>query len=328
MEAHWPRRLYVPAVLAACGTLGAALAVADKVFGLVQRPLHLATFAYASLFLLIAWVFGKGIQLRPTRLVRISIYAAVLIFNVITAAYVFAWRVSADPTPLVLQSRLAEADLLLENGDKDGAHVAYMDAYKRYPDSFQVLMRMGAINYQLGDYQRARRYYTRAVETAPADSRWRALNDLGQTYWRLQLAEEAVEFYERARREGMPQTELVEWHYRMAWATFDTGDYDAAVRHYRAVADANQKYVAASYFNSACALAQKLEGTREPALRRAITGDAVENLRQAWRATRSDEERESLREGLLGGPDKRDPELEPLQGEPEFEQFLKELRAL
>jgi tetratricopeptide (TPR) repeat protein len=328
MHADWPQRLYVPAALAGFGALSAVLAVVDKVFGLVQRPLHLATLAYASLFLLIAWVFRKGIQVRPSRLVRLSIYAAALILNVLTAAYVLAWRVSADPTPILLQQRLNEGDELFEAGEMDDAHLIYREAYRRFPGSFAVLMRMGAINYQIGDHDRARRYYSRAVDAASADSRWRALNDLGQTYWKLQLPEEAVEFYERARREGMPASELVEWHYRMAWACFDARDYDAAIQHYQAVADANDRYVAASYFNAACAQAQKLKLARDEEERRAITRGAVENLRQAWRATRDDEERQSLRDGLLGGPDDADPELAPLKGQPEFDAFLKEFRAL
>src|SRR5687767_12001060 len=128
MEAHWPRRLYIPLALAVAGIACAVLAVVDKLYGLVQHPLHLATAAYACLFLLIGWAARKGVAIRPSRLVRLSIYAAVLILNVLTAAYVFAWRISADPTPVLLQTRLAEGDRLLNEGRKDEAHLIYKDA--------------------------------------------------------------------------------------------------------------------------------------------------------------------------------------------------------
>jgi tetratricopeptide (TPR) repeat protein len=328
MEAHWPRRLYVPLALAVAGIICAVLAVVDKLYGLVQHPLLLATIAYACLFLLIGWAFRNGIPVRPSRLVRLSIYAAVLILNVLTAAYVFAWRISADPTPVLLQTRLAEGDRLLNDGRKDEAHLIYKDALRRYPKAYPVLMRMGAVNYQVGDYDRARGFYERAVQAAPPESRWRALNDLGQTYWKLQQPTEAIQLYERARQAGLPPSEVVEWHYRLAWAYFDERDYDAAVEHYMAVAEAGDKYVSASYYNAACALAQKLKRTEDAAERQELAAQAVESLRQAWRSTETEQERVDLKAGLIGAEDTRDPELEPLRGTGPFAQLAKELRAL
>ncbi|MCC2669541.1 MAG: hypothetical protein K0Q72_2012, partial [Armatimonadetes bacterium] len=258
MQANWPRRVSPPAALAASGASFAVLAVMDKVFGLVHRPLHLATLAYALFCSLLIWSWARGIRWKQTRLLRVSAYAALLILNVLTALYVVAWRVSADPTPVVLQAELERGDALLEQGDKDKALILYREASKRYPDSFQVLMRLGAVNYQIGDFERAKKHFSRAVETAPRDSRWRALNDLGQTYWKLHDPEQAIELYEQARQEGIPKSELTEWHYRLGWAYFDARDLDAAIEHYRAVADVGEQYAAASYYNIACALAQQV----------------------------------------------------------------------
>lgn len=327
MQAHWPRRLLPPAALAASGAAFAVLAVMDKLFGLVQRPLHLATLAYAILLSLLAWVWVRGIPLKPARLLRMSAYAAVLILNVLTALYVFAWRVSADPTPVVLQTELQRGDELLEAGDKDDAHLIYREAAKRFPGSFAVMMRLGAVNYQVSDYERAKRYFSRAVELAPRESRWRALNDLGQTYWKLRQPEQAIELYEQAKQSGLPSSERVEWHYRLGWAYFDARNLDAAIEHYRAVARAGKQYTAASYYNIACALAQKITLSDDPGERRAMTREAVRSLRDAWGAITTEEEQQALRAGLLGGPEERDPELAPLRGSKELSAFLAEIRS-
>lgn len=325
-------RYPIPAlVLGAFGAVCTVLAVLDKVFGLVRAPLQLATLAYACLFVLLAWAFVRGIRVKRAQTVRLSAYAAFLILNVLTAAYVLAWRTSADPTPLVLQrqvrQQLAQGDALLNAGDRDGAHLIYREAYRRNPEAFQVLMRMGAVNYQAEDFERARRYYSRAIEQAPADSRWRALSDLGQTYWKLGQPEAAVGFYLQAQEAGIPPSDRVEWHYRIAWAYFDLNDYDAAIRHYAEVAEAGQAYAAASYYNIACAQAQKIERGVPPAERQRLVHAAVESLRRAWKATTTQEEVQSLRTGLLGGAEERDPELEPLRDTPEFTAFIRDLRA-
>jgi tetratricopeptide (TPR) repeat protein len=298
----------------------------DKLYGLVHRPLHLATLAYALLLSVLVWAWVRGIHVKPARLLRVSAYAGILILNVLTALYVFAWRVSADPTPVLLQSELERGDDLLEAGDKDGAHLIYRAAGKRFPESFAVAMRLGAVNYQVSDYERAKKYFSQALELAPAGSRWRALNDLGQTYWKLHDPEQAIEHYERARQEGLPDSELVEWHYRLGWAYFDARNLDAAIEHYRAVAEAGKVYAAASYYNIACALAQKVAASKDPGERRALTQEAVRSLRDAWGAIGNDEERQSLRGGLLGGPKERDPELEPLRGTPELNELVADLR--
>lgn len=326
MQAHWPRRLLPSAALAAAGAVFAVLAVMDKLFGLVHRPLHLATVAYAILISLLGWVWLRGIPLKPARLLRVSAYGAVLILNVLTALYVLAWRVSADPTPVLLQSELDRGDHLLEAGDKDGAHLAYRDAAKRFPTSFPVLMRLGAVNYQVADYDRAKKHFSQALEKAPRESRWRALNDLGQTYWKLRDPDRAIELYEQAKREGLPQSELVEWHYRLGWAYFDARNLDAAIEHYRAVAEAGKQYAAASYYNIACALAQQIAASKDEGERRSMTQEAVRSLRDAWTAITTAEEQQALRTGLLGGPDERDPELAPLRDSAELKAFLAEIR--
>jgi len=312
--------------LAAGGTALACLAAVDKVYGLVQRPFLLAVLAYALLCFLLMWSMVRGIPMRPTRLLRPSAYAAFIVLSILTAGLVFAWRVSADPTPLVLKARLDQGDLLLEKGDKDGAHELYRQAYRQFPQSFAVLMRMGAVNYQVSDFDKARKYYTRAVEVAPEGSRWRALNDLGQTFWKLGRPAEAVEYYGLAREAGIPDPELSEWHYRQGWAYFDLHDYDAAIHHYQEVAAAGEKYRAASYYNIACAIAQKIRQSPAAGERKELTRQAVESLRLAWEAASdSPEEIRSLSTGLLGGPQERDPELQPLRGTPEWQVLLRDI---
>jgi len=327
MQANLARRIYPPLALAASGASFAVLAVMDKVFGLIHRPLHLATLAYAALLSLLGWAWYRGIHVKPARLLRVSAYTAFLILNVLTGLYVFAWRVSADPTPVVLQAELDRGDQMLSAGDKDGAHLLYRDAAQRYPDSFPVMMRMGAVTYQTADFERAKKYFSRALELAPRDSRWRALNDLGQTYWKLQQPEQAIELYEQARREGLPDSELIEWHYRLGWAYFDARNLDAAIEHYREVARAGQKYAAASYYNIACALAQKINKMPSGAGRQALTADAVDSLRHAWSAINTPEEQQALRTGLLGSTSQRDPELAPLRGSQALTDFLHDIRG-
>jgi len=327
MQANWPRRIYPPLALAASGASFALLAVMDKVYGLIYRPLHLATLAYAALLSLLGWAWYLGIHLKPARHHRVSAYTAFLILNVLTGLYVFAWRVSADPTPVVLQAELDRGDQMLNAGDKDGAHLLYRHAAQRFPDSFPVMMRMGAVNYQTADFERAKKYFSRALDLAPRDSRWRALNDLGQTYWKLQQPDEAIDLYEQARREGLPDSELNEWHYRLGWAYFDARNLDAAIEHYRAVASAGQKYAAASYYNIACALAQKISKTPPGPERETLIADAVDSLRHAWSAINTPEEQQALRTGLLGSPSQRDPELAPLRGSRELTDFLHDIRG-
>jgi tetratricopeptide (TPR) repeat protein len=330
-KASSPRRSYPALILALVGTAFAILAAADKLFGLVQHPFGLASIAYVSLFSLLLWAFARGIPLKASRVLRLSGYAAFLLFNVLTAAYVFAWRLSQDPTPLLLRrhldAQLAQGDELLRDGQALKAQDVYQEAYKRFPNSFPVLWRMGAVNYQLLLYDRARKFFSRALEVAPPGSRWRALNDLGQTYWKLGQPEEAIRLYEQAKQEGMPASELIEWHYRLGWAHFDLKQYDEAIEHYQAVAEAGEKYSAASYYNIACAEAQKLAAVKDPAERQALVQDAVDNLRQAWKATTSPEEIKALRSGLLGGARERDPDLQPLQKTPEYAGLIRELRT-
>ncbi|MFN3648783.1 MAG: tetratricopeptide repeat protein [Armatimonadota bacterium] len=326
MQEHFRSRTVPPLVLGALGAVLALLAALDKLFGLVQRPLFLATLAYASLFGLVAWAFLRGIQLRPARLFRLSLYAAALLLLVLTSAYVFAWRLSADPTPVILQRELSQARALVDAGELDRAHLIYREAYRRFPNSFPVLMGLGAVTYQTTDYDRARRYYERALAVAPPESRWRALNDLGQTLWKLKRPEEAIELYLQAEKAGMPRSERIEWHYRLAWAYFDLDEYDLAIHHYLQVAEAGGKYAAASYYNAACAQAQKLEQTSDPEERAELAEAAVENLRRSWQTAESAEERQDLRAGVFGTGEERDPDLEPLRGTPALTQLARELQ--
>jgi tetratricopeptide (TPR) repeat protein len=325
MQANWPRRQYAPLALAASGAAFSVLAVVDKVFGLVQRPLHLATVAYASLFALLVMACMRGIHINPSRLLRLSAYAGFLLLNVLTAAYLFAIRVSADPTPLMLNVQLERGDSLLDTGDKDGAHLVYREAYRRFPHSFPVLMRMGAVNYRVGDFDRAERYFGEALQEAPSDQRWRARNDLAQTQWKLGRSEEAIESYLQARQE-MPekQADLIEWHYRIAWAYFDVKNYDAAIEHYEAVAAFHGKYAAASYYNIACALAQKVSRTKDKAERDRFSLEAVRNLKLAWEGT-EESEQAAFVDGLAGVEEERDPELDSIRTDAAFKSLVREL---
>lgn len=328
MEANLPRRHPAPLALAASGAVFSALAVIDKVFGLVQHPQYLATAAYVCLAGLLVWTCVRGIHLRTARFLRPSVYAGFLILNILTAAYVFALKVSADPTPLLLRTRLNQGDAMLARGDKDEALLLYRETYQTYPSSFQVLMRMGAVNYQLGDFEHAQRYFSKALENASPDNRWRALNDLGQSYWKLHRPEEAIHSYLEAQKAGMPsgRPEMIEWHYRLGWAYFDVKDYDKAIAHYQAVGNLHAKYAAASFYNVACAYAQKWNNAPDVSQRQQFAEKAVEALREAQKETEP-AEMPSFREGLLGSPQERDPELEPLRNTPEFAAYVRELKA-
>lgn len=302
------------------------LAVLDHVYGFAQRPLHFAAVAYVSFFGLLAWSVARGIHIRLSRPVRPTTYAAFVLLNVLTAAFILAWRVGSDALPYMVRRELQQGDALLAAGDRDGAHLVYREVYRRFPGAYPVLMRMGAVNYQVSDFERARKYYTRALETASPQSRWRALNDLGQTLWKLQRPAEAVELYMRARNEGLPDSESTEWHYRVAWAYFDLHDFQSAVEHYEEVAVRGDAYAAASRYNIACALAQEVKTSRSPAERDRLVAKAIDSLRGAWKATRDPEDARSLRVGLLGSASERDPELDPLRASPAWRGFLREIR--
>jgi tetratricopeptide (TPR) repeat protein len=302
-----------------CGLLAAI----DKVYGVVQRPLPLAAGAYLSLCALLVWsTFRPPTRANARR--PANRYMALVVFIALTGIFTFVWRLSADPTPVMLQKELAKGDALMAKGDKDGAYLLYREANKRYPKSHRALWSLGAVNYQLGDFERARKYFNEALELSPPNARWRSLNDLGQTYWKLGQPEEAVEYYHQAREAGLPQTELIEWHYRLAWAYFDLGDYDTAIEQYRIVAEAGQKYAAASFYNIACALAQKLRAARDGEERQFLAEEAVDYLRQAWAATEPGE-LEALRAGIIGPAKERDPDLTPLQGTAAFQDFTRDL---
>lgn len=321
------RQVFAPAALAASSAAFGVLALWDRLFGVLQRPMLLIALAYASLAGLLVLACMRGIQLRPQRLLRLSGQAAGLLLCFLTAGFLFAWRaISADPAPLFLSAQLARGDEHLRRGEKDLAHLAYREAHQKLPGSYAVLMRLGAVNYQVGDYGRAERYFTQALEAAPPDSRWRALNDLGQTLWKLGRPREAIAHYEQAREAGMPQRapELIEWHYRLGWAYFDIRDYDAALEHYQRVAEFGGKYADASYYNAACALAQMMKTAPDSETRRDLAREAVLHLRDAWSRT-TEEERDTFRASFTGSPEERDPELAPLRGTPELAEFLRQI---
>lgn len=331
MEVSRLHRINPALILTAAGGSFALFAVADKLLGLINQPLYLSTLAYASLLLAVIWTSWRGIRVNRVRFLRLSVYATSLLLVALTATFVFAIRWSSDPTSLLLLSQLKQGDAYLADGRKDDALLVYRSAYQRFPNSFPVLMRLGAANYQLFDYTHAERYFSRAVEVAPPGSRWRALNDLGQTYWKLKRPEKAIELYEQAHDEGgMPTTAdvLTEWHYRLGWAYFDLGNYDLAIQHYQAVAQAGGKYASASYYNIACALCQRIRHTKDPAERTALIAQAVDNLRLTWTASGdNDDEKDALRRGLFGPKADRDPELAPLLGTPQLAALIRELRG-
>ena len=316
---------YPALLLAASGAACGLLAIADKVFGLMQQPLLLAASAY--LFLCASLIWSTFRRPSPTATRRPpSRYMALVVFIALTGFFTFACRVTADPTPVILEQELKRGNALMAVGDRDGAYLIYREANKRFPKSHRALWSLGAVNYQLGHFERAQRYFTEALQISPPSARWRSLNDLGQTYWKLGQPQEAVDYYHQARAAGLPDSELLEWHYRLAWAYFDLHDYDSAIEHYEIVAEAGKKNAAASYYNIACAVAQKLRATENREEGEALAQEAVEHLRRAWAATEP-EELEALRVGIVGPKSERDPDLAPLQGTSAFQQFAHDLAS-
>ncbi len=324
----WSRRAAPPLTFAILGAIAGSLAVIDKLHGLVQAPLPLLTLAYASLAGWVLWGYRMGFPNGRERQYYLSPYVALLLFLALSSGYVLAWRYGvSDPTPLALTEVVATGDALLEEGRKGEALVVYQAGLKRFPNSYALLMAMGSATYRLGDFDRARGYFERALREAPPDQRWKSLNDLGQTWWKLGDPRAALGFYEQASRAGIPSHARLEWQYRVAWAAFDAGDYDAAIFNYELVAAAGQKYAAASHWNMACARAQKMRSAGTGTERRSLARAAVADLRNAWRSSETRDEREFVFGGLLGGPDERDPELGPLLPTAEFKAFLREFRA-
>lgn len=312
------------------GCILAAAAFLDKYFGLVRQPLLLATLSVLVLGGLVGLMTLRGLRRASGLGSRIAPFAGLLLLNGLAAGYVWAWRQGLpDPTPVVLQRELDEGDALLREGREDEAALIYQTALRRYPRSFGVLIRMGSVNYRIGFYDRAERYFARALEVAPRERRWEALKNLGQTYWKQRKPELAIEYCERAREEGLPDSgpDLIEWHYLLGWAYFDVRNYDRAIEHYRAVALAGKKYAEASYYNVACAQAQKLASLPPGESRERLVREAVENLKQAWALTTDPEEKAALREGLAGTPDQLDPELEPLRASAAYRAFVRGLPA-
>jgi tetratricopeptide (TPR) repeat protein len=316
----------LPYVLTGAAAVCIFLAGVDKALGVFQQPLLFATGAYASLFALLVWALTQGLHLgRPTPR-KVSVFGAILLLNLLTAGYVFAWKkLSSNSTPLVVEQVLDRGDTLYDEGFSDDAYAQYKEALQRSPRSFPALMRMGMVTYHMSDFERARRYFERALEVAPAELRWRALNDLGQTHWKLGDPEEAIALYQQAEKASMPESERIEWHYRLAWAYFDIQNYDAAIEHYRVVAEAGQKYAAAAYYNIACALAKKLVLAADPKTKSDYALEAVGSLRAAMSVTYEKTDRDALRGGLIGPPEERDPDLAPLVVYPEYRAFVRAL---
>lgn len=316
-------RSATPLLLGLAAILGAA-AVADKFFGWLGNPLLLVVAAVAPVYLALGLSWTR---LRRRAGSRLTPFSAFVVLNLLTGASLLALRTSADPTPVMLQTQLDGAARLLEAGEIEEAHLRYQSLRKDHPRSFPVLMGLGASAYQMGDYSRSRRYFAEALPLAPSNSRWRVLNDLGQAHWKLGEPEEALELYERARTAGMPESELLEWHYRMGWAAFDAGRLDQSIIHYQWVADRRGKYAAASLYNMGCAYAQKIAELKKARSGSALAEQAVARLREAWNLAATGSEREALRDGLIGAPDARDPELEPLRRFPVYREFLRQVRS-
>ena len=312
--------------LGTIGALAAFCAVLDKLVGVVNRTLPLATLSYTCLCLVVAWCCVWGIRIRHPKPLRISPFAALVSLIFLTAGYIVAWRASADPTPILYQGAiraiLKQGDDLLDAGQKTDAYIQYKDAFRRFPNSYSVLRRLGVAEYQLGDFEHARKHFQQALTVAAPDKQWRILNFLGQTEWKLGNQDAAIGYYDRAEREGMPASERVEWHYRLGWAYFDRGDYQSAIREYESVVHGGDRYVAASYYNIGCAQAQELKQTKDATARSLLIKEAIANLGAALKAIRTPDERKSLRDGLMGGPRQRDPELAPLRNTEAFHRFL------
>lgn len=316
----------MPYILTAVAAVCVFVAAVDKAFGIFQQPLLFATVAYAALFALLVWALTRGLHLGRPAPRKVSVFGGVLLLNLLTAGYVFAWKnLSSNSTPVIIEQVLDKGDAFYDEGMSDDAYAQYKEALKRSPRSFPALMRMGMVSYHMSDFERAKRFFERALEVAPPELRWRALNDLGQTMWKLGEPERAIELYQQAERANMPVSERIEWHYRLAWAYFDIQDFDAAIEHYGVVAEAGQKYAAASHYNIACALSKKLALTSDPGKRSLFAQEAVESLRAAMSVTSDKSDRAALRGGLIGPPEERDPDLAPLAVYPEYRAFVRSL---
>lgn len=329
---------WVPRFLGLAGMVLGLLAAADKLLGLIQMPLHLATGSFLSLMALLVWscwvgippLGGSGahtaefIPLDPadepaplTR--RTSRFTAVLLLQCLLGMYLLAWKVSADPTPVLVQSELARGDQALNGGDATGALLVYREALERNPRLPAVLVRMGAGSYAAGNYEKARKYYEQAVASGRVGQRTKAYLGLGQSLWMLGQPEEAITAYRAAESEGLPPRKRSEWNYLMGWAHFDLRQYPEAVRHYREVGAAGGEFAAASYYNAACALAQQAVNA-DPAERRLLAEEAAHALDEAWKSLQTTEDREQLRDGL-----RTDSELDPLRGDRSFRDAVRRL---
>lgn len=320
------RRPRLPYVLAGIAAVSILIAGVDKTFGVFQHPLLFATIAYLALFALLVWALTQGLHLgRPTPR-RLSVVGGILMLNLLTAGYVYAWKqLSVDSTPLMVQRDMDRGDSFYDAGFSDDAYALYKEALRRSPRSFPALMRMGMVTYHMSDFEHARRYFERALEVAPPNLRWRAMNDLGQSLWKLGEPERAIDLYQQADRAGMPESERIEWHYRLAWAYFDVQDFDAAIEHYGVVAEAGEKYAAAAYYNIACALSKKIGRSPDPKRKSEFAREAVDSLQSAMRITVGSGDRAALRGGLTGPPEERDPDLAPLGAFPEYRAFVRSL---
>ena len=299
-----------------------ALTAADKAFGLVQQPLYLATAAYG--FILVALIWAGLSRLRRRR--GLSIYAVCLFFLMATTGYVFAWKAVADPTPVWLLRELKRADSYIESGNLDVALLGLRELDRRAPHSYGVLSRLGAAYYRQGNFGAAVQNFRAAAAVAPKDLRWRALTDWGQSYWKSGESRRALELYRQAWDLGVPPTEQPLWHYRVASALFDLGEFDQAIPEYEQVVASRSEYAAAALYNIACALAQRQRDSTP--LSTELAAQAVDYLRRAWARADNDDDRRALLDGILGGQSQRDPDLDPLRDTLPFRQFAETLRQV
>ncbi|MBI3911293.1 MAG: tetratricopeptide repeat protein [Armatimonadetes bacterium] len=295
-----------------------AMALVDKMLGLLWAPLIAASLAYLT---------GCLAALMAPRRWAVARVGAIL---GLTFAYGLTWRLVADPTPLVVWQQLHAGDALLEGGRREDALLIYREAERVAPRNPHVLTRLGAAYYRITDYQRAARAYEIALREAqpPLERgrRWRVLVDLGQTYWKLGRPQDALRTYQDALALGIPEEERPLMDYRLAGAYFDLRDFDRAIHHYGRVAQAGGEYEAASLYNIACAYAQKYR-LAPPTARPMLVRRAVQFLREAWTRARDPADRQALLEGLAGAPEQQDPELAPIRGTKEMAALLRLIRT-
>lgn len=154
------------------------------------------------------------------------------------------WNTTVRNTPLYDQ-QLSLARLSERHGNMTGAKKIYRDVLTKDPENLVALHRMGVISGKQGDFDSALQYLTAAqgIETPSAE----LMSDIGYMYYLADNHEQARLAYRGALN---IDPDYLAARTNLGMLLGEAGEYDAALREFRAVTDDAEAYSNLAYVQS------------------------------------------------------------------------------